>query len=75
MRRDSPFRITAEQFAMLPQLTALQLEAYLTTKQISEMTTLSEDTVKRRYGDLYEDLSDKRRGIKMRRLLKRMAED
>ncbi len=44
----------------------LELERKITLKQVSEITTLSEDTLRREHSDKILKLSPKRRGMKLR---------
>ena len=50
-------------------LSPLELERVLPMAEVCAFTTLSEDTLERRYGHLIVRLSPRRRGMKVRNIL------
>jgi hypothetical protein len=48
----------------------LELESVKSLAEVSEITSLSEDTITRRYPELIVHLSPRRRGMKVRNILK-----
>jgi len=50
-------------------LTALDLERVVPLPEVVKLTSLSDDTLERRYGHLIVQLSPRRRGMKLRNAL------